>query len=167
MSTYLGIDPGLDGALCIYTAPLPHAINGPAGTVDIIDMPTVEIKIGKSIKRRLDYQQVAGWLDIVARGVTLAALEDVTASPQMGVSSAFAFGELYGAVRMAVAANAVPIHLVRPNIWKSRFGLLRQTKDASRAAASRIAPAFSHHWPLKKHDGRAEAFLLAVYGSRM
>jgi hypothetical protein len=28
-------------------------------------------------------------------------------------------------------------------------------------------PAAVHHWPLVKHDGRAEAALIAVYGLRL
>jgi hypothetical protein len=39
-------------------------------------------------------------------------------------------------------------------------------KDGARARASQLIPSAAHHWPLKKHDGRAEAALLAFYASR-
>jgi hypothetical protein len=37
-------------------------------------------------------------------------------------------------------------------------------KDGSRARASQLMPAATHHWPLVKHDGRAEAALIGHCG---
>ena len=154
----LGIDPGLNGALVAY--------NALESELRVLDMPTVEVRVGKSLKRKIDLYQLGNWLDINRNSIGRAIIEEVTSSPQMGVASAFTFGFAAGAVQSAVAANAIPMRMVRPQDWKSSFGLLRQDKDASRLVASRIAPQFAHHWPLKKHDGRAEAFLLAYWGSR-
>jgi hypothetical protein len=39
-------------------------------------------------------------------------------------------------------------------------------KDGARARASQLLPQHAGHWPLKKHDGRAEAALIALYGWR-
>ena len=155
----LGVDPGLDGALCIY--------DSSAHTADILSTPTVNVVVNKKKKRRLDYAALAAWLDIRRHGIDMAVIEQVGAGTGQGVTSMFAFGELYGAARMLMAANAIKTLLVLPVVWKSRFALLRQGKDASIAKATELAPHLEHHWPLKKHDGRAEAFLLAVYGSRM
>lgn len=154
----LGIDPGQNGALVIYHPDAKHLI--------LLDMPTIEVRVAKTTKRRVDLYQLGNWLDIHRSMCRGAIIEEVTSSPQMGVASAFSFGFSAGAVQAAVAANAIPIRMVRPQEWKSKFGLLRQDKDASRLVASRIAPQFAHHWPLKKHDGRAEAFLLAYYGAK-
>jgi hypothetical protein len=156
MNSILGIDPGLDGALCIY--------NGEH--VDILDMPTTERVVNGKAKRQIDAYQVGNWLDLNRGRIKRAVVEHVTSSPQMGVASAFSFGFSTGVIHGALAGNAIPLLTVRPQDWKSAFGLIRQPKDASRGAASRIAPAHSSLWPLKKHDGRAESFLLAVYGMR-
>ena len=153
----LGIDPGLSGALCLYEHP--HAT--------IIDIPTIEVKTNNSTKRQVDLYQLGNWLDLHRNQISKAVIEHVGSMPAQGVTSSFNFGFTAGAIQGAVAANQIPVVLVRPNIWKKHFGLIGQTKDASRAAASRIAPQHTHLWPLKKHDGRAEAFLLAVYGSLM
>jgi hypothetical protein len=40
-------------------------------------------------------------------------------------------------------------------------------KDGARARASQLIPAGASWWPLVKHDGRAEAALIALYGSRL
>lgn len=154
----LGIDPGLNGALVLYHPDAAH--------LTVFDMPTIEVKVGKSVKRKLDLYQLGNWLDVHRNMVRRAIIEEVTSSPQMGVASAFSFGWSAGAVESAVAANAIPIVKVRPQDWKSAFGLLRQEKDASRMVASRLVPAFAHHWPLKKNCDRAEAFLLAYWGAK-
>ena len=157
MSSFvLGIDPGLNGALALF--------NGEH--VEIIDMPCVERSVNGKSKRQVDLYQLGNCLDLNRNRIRRAVIEQVTSSPQMGVASAFSFGFSAGAVQAAVAANAIPTNLVRPQEWKSSFGLMRQPKDASRGAASRLCPAYSQLWPLKKHDGRAEALLLAVYGFR-
>lgn len=154
----LGIDPGLNGALVVY--------HPDAESLTLLDMPTIDVRVGKSLKRKIDLYQLGNWLDINRNSIGRAIIEEVTSSPQMGVASAFTFGFAAGAVQSAVAANAIPMRMVRPQDWKSSFGLLRQDKDASRLVASRLAPHFAHHWPLKKHCDRAEAFLLAYWGSR-
>jgi hypothetical protein len=155
---YLGIDPGLSGALCLYQAD---------GVFAMLDMPTIERKVNGKVKRQLDPYTLGNWLDVHRNGVKFATVEEVGSMPSQGVTSSFNFGFSTGVIHGAVAANQIPLRTVRPGIWKKEFGLLGQDKDASRMAASRLAPHLAHHWPLKKHDGRAEAFLLAVYGSRM
>ena len=82
----------------------------------------------------------------------------------MGATSAFNFGFTTGAIHGILAGLGIPYRTVVPVVWKRYFGLLGQGKDASRAEASRRLPQHAHHWPLKKHDGRAEATLLALYG---
>jgi hypothetical protein len=57
----------------------------------------------------------------------------------------------------------VPITIVHPRTWKRALGVPRE-KDGARARASQLLPAHAHLWPLKKHDGRAEAALIATYG---
>jgi crossover junction endodeoxyribonuclease RuvC len=43
------------------------------------------------------------------------------------------------------------------------MGLQGKNKDASRAMAMRLWPGLREQLELKKHDGRAEALLLAEY----
>lgn len=152
----LGVDPGLSGALALYA---PHDLT-------IFDMPTHTVKVGTSTKQQVDAYQLGNWLDMYRTRIKLAVVELVGSMPKQGVTSSFNFGFTTGVIHGCLAANQIPTMLVRPNVWKKAFGLIGQDKDASRQAASRIAPTFACHWPRKKDDGRAEAFLLAVYGSR-
>ena len=84
--------------------------------------------------------------------------------PKQGVSSSFSFGFAAGAAQAMATANAIPIRLVRPNIWKKALKLTGG-KDASRRLASELFPRYADQWVLKEHDGRAEAALLAYYAA--
>lgn len=154
-SAILGIDPGVSGALALYD-PTAH-------TLVVMDVPTITV----SKKQRIDSYQVGQFMDLHRASIRFAVIEQVGAMPKQGVTSSFNFGFTTGVLHGALAGNAIPMRTVIPGVWKRAFGLIGQEKDASRQAASRIAPQFAHHWPLKKHADRAEAFLLAYYGSKL
>lgn len=78
----------------------------------------------------------------------------------------FNFGRSYGDVRGVVGALDVPLHLVSPSKWKKHFGLT-SNKDESRRKAIWTFPAVAERFVLKKHDGRAEAALIALYYSEV
>ena len=154
MSYVMGIDPGNKGAVAILTD---------AGElVEVWDMPTLEVKVGKAAKTRISAQLLAHELrnwDNVLR----CHMEAVSSSPQMGVSSAFAFGEGFGVVKGVLAALQIPLVLVPPAKWKRDMGL-NQSKDGSRALAIAKWPRHAGEFKLVKHDGRAEAALIGLWG---
>lgn len=157
MKYYLGIDPGLSGALAFY--------NPTDGDLKVWDMPTHNIKVSGKKKRTLDIFTLANIVDPLSNEVIMAAVEEVGAMPKQGVTSSFNFGFSAGCAQMAVAAYAIPLRTIRPNIWK-RDMRITGDKTASRREASRLLPQHIGLWPLIKHDGRAEAALLAYYLSQ-
>ncbi len=170
MTKYLlGIDPGLSGAITLYR-------KQPKLEVATIDMPTHEITTNGKKRSQLDLYQLAGFFDMWADQIDKAVIEQPNAMPSvpdktgkrrsMGAQSAFNFGHACGTVQAMAAAHFIPMRLVRPNRWKAAMGL-SSDKDASRLLASQLLPGFAHLWPLKKHDGRAESALLALYGERL
>lgn len=151
-----GIDPGLDGAIAQLVG----------GSLVIDDMPTFEITTNGKKRRQLDLASIARIFGTIqANGCELVCIEEPSAQPKDGVIQAFKFGFNCCAPQAMAAAFHLPVKLVRPNVWKSSFGLTAD-KDLARKRASEIMPKFSHLWPLKRHDGRAEAALLALYGAR-
>lgn len=76
----------------------------------------------------------------------------------------FSFGKSYGAVLGALAALEIPVTHVTPQRWKKALSV-RPGKDAARLRASELLPEHSNTWKLKKHDGRAEAAMIAYYGA--
>jgi crossover junction endodeoxyribonuclease RuvC len=146
----IGIDPGLSGAIVAIL---------PDGAIEFHDMPILEIKK----KTQLDYAGLA----LILRqyqGQSTAAIEFVSAMPGQGVSSMFKFGQVYGAALATLATLQIPYQCVTPPVWKRAFKLVGCDKDESRSRALEMFPACVSHLRLKKHQGRADALLLAKWG---
>lgn len=152
----LGIDPGLHGAIAIVRD----------GTWEIVDMPILGIERNGKAKNEVDIGALAAILGHPDWNEDVAAfVEQVGAMPKQGVSSVFAFGKGYGIILGILGALKVPATLVPPTRWKKALGV-PPGKDAARYRASQVLPDLAGHWKLKKHDGRAEAAMIAEYGRR-
>lgn len=148
----IGIDCGFSGAICW--------LDGSTATV--FDMPTVP---GAKGKTQLNYWAL---LEILQRPAGVDEpitvwIEQVASRPGQGVSSVFRFGQQLGAIEMAAVACRHEIRYVTPAVWKRHFGLSAD-KGVARSVAMQRFPAISDMFALKKHDGRAEAALIALYG---
>lgn len=155
-ASILGIDPGLSGAIALYTQ------------ADLVvgDIPTHELKRGGKTKREVDLHKLAAMIADCAVYQPTVWIEQVGAMPGQGVSSVFAFGKVYGIILGICAANGLVIERVTPQVWKKAMGLQTAAKDAARARASALLPAHAEKWRRVKDDGRAEAALIAIYGAR-
>ena len=149
MSIIMGIDPGISGAVAFYFPMVPSRI-----AVD--DVPVAGGEINVNELARL----------IRIHRPTLAVIERVSALPGNGSVSMFNFGRSYGDVRGVVGAMDVPLHFVTPQKWKKHFGLSAD-KEQCRLRAIRMFPTAAESFRLKKHDGRAEAALIALYGAEV
>lgn len=149
MTCILGIDPGVSGAIAFYFPEMP-------GRIAVADVPVAGGEISAPHLASL----------IRRYAPTMAVIEKVNAFPGQGVSSVFNFGRSYGDVRGVVGALNIPLHLVSPQKWKKHFGL-SSDKDKSRMLAIRMFPTVAEDFKLKKHDGRAEAALIALYGAEV
>ena len=152
----LGVDPGAGGALALLDTGL--------GALTVCDMPTAMVPAGKRMLRR---QISEVWLADILRQYEpdCAFIERVHALPKQGVTSSFTFGMAYGLVRGALATLAVPTHLITPNEWKKSFRL-GPDKNEARLVAARMFPANAASFIRVRDDGRAEAALLALFGSQ-
>ena len=155
----LGVDPGLSGALAFYCAADDHLV--------IHDMPVFAIKVGRARRRMLDIAALRDFVDGYHSVVDHAWIENVHALPKQGVASSFTFGQTFGATLALLHAFHIAYDRVTPQTWKRHFGLLGQPKDRSRETASRLLPHHAASWSRKKDHGRAEAALIALYGSQM
>lgn len=147
MSCVVGIDPGLSGAV---------AVLSPSGELErLADLPV--IRDGKLAW--IDAQAMTSLLIDALQGRSArAVIERVQAFPGQGRSSCFNFGVSFGSLLALVQARYLPIELVTPAVWKRAMGL-SSDKRASLDKARLLYP--SADLGLQKHDGRAEALLLA------
>lgn len=158
MSAILGIDPGLSGAIALY---LPAS-----DTLFVADVPIHQLKRNGKLRREPDVQGICDIVaDCAARHSVTVWIEHVSAMPGEGAVGAFTFGKIVGMLTGICAANRLVIERVTPSVWKRALGV-PSDKDGARARASQLLPAHSRNWPLKKHDGRAEASLIALYGAQ-
>ena len=154
MIRYCGIDVGNNGAISLI-------VNGVLERVE--DMPIVEIQRGKTLKRQVSAQALVGIIKDMKP--THAAVEKVGAMPNQGVSSMFAFGRSAGVIEGVLAALEVPVSYVQPAAWAKTMNK-GYGKDASRHRAMELHPDKPEWFKLVKHDGRAEAVLIAMWGMK-
>jgi len=149
MSLTIGIDPGLSGALAILSA------DGAFESVH--DLPIIrDAKLAW-----VDGGELQSIILGALQGRTATALvERVSSMPAQGIASAFQFGVGFGSILGVIQALHIRIELVTPAVWKRSYGLSKD-KHASLHKARLLFPAAELH--LAKHDGRAEALLLAHY----
>lgn len=152
----VGVDPGLSGALFFLDLDRRPAY----GTA--IDIPVHLLTRGGKTKREID---VAGLALLLSRPLLHAFVETVNAMPGQGVTSMFAFGRALGTVLGVLGALEIPTTMVSPAQWKRSLALSKG-KGAARSRASQLLPHCAFQWPLAGHHDRAEAALLALYGSQ-
>jgi crossover junction endodeoxyribonuclease RuvC len=148
---YLGIDPGLSGALAIV-----ETINGVPVLIGAIDMPAT----GTGAKARVDIIAAAEW---IAKHVpSMAYVERAQAFPGQGASSGFSYGRATGSIEAVVTLCQIPMTLVEASVWKRRLHLPGKDKEAARQKALQLWPSQHALLALKRNHGRAEAALIVV-----
>lgn len=145
---YIGIDPGVRGALALIDANSRVLVTGQR-------VPDPQTAVGFiTLAQKAAAEQ--GW-------TCVAALEKVSARPHQGVVSMFKFGQGIGWWEGALSALQIPYLLVAPRRWQHAVldsGGGKDAKAKSLSQARRLWPDLD----LKKtDDGLADALHLARY----
>jgi Holliday junction resolvasome RuvABC endonuclease subunit len=151
---WIGIDPGLDGAIAVMCE----------GSITLIDTPTV--CNGK--KRDMDLYTIVRLLKGLSNSQdVMAAIESVHSMPGQGVASTFSFGKGFGMWLGILAALNIPHQAVAPQTWKKvMLADGGKEKDASRVKAMQLYPQIADQLSRKKDHGRADALLIAAWAQR-
>lgn len=153
----IGIDPGLSGAIAFY--------NYESKTlVSVVDMPVV--KDAKTDKTRLDEKGIVKLIKRHEYYTRFAVLEKVHAMPKDGPVQAHRFGDATGFVRGVLNGRFIHVVQTLPSVWKPLMNLSHDKADSLKKAREMFPSQATNYFSLKKHDGRAEAALLAVFGER-
>jgi crossover junction endodeoxyribonuclease RuvC len=151
MSYVIGIDPGINGAIAIFRDNVLHSV---------VDMPTVEIASGKTMKRHISAVTFGNILALYPTAHVV--IEKVGAMPGQGVTSMFNFGRSAGIIEGVVAARRMPSTYVTPQQWTKAVGRAAG-KDASRMRAMELFPTRAELFKRAKDDGRADASLIVYW----
>jgi hypothetical protein len=151
---YAGVDPGKYGAI---------AVVNKRAVLEIHDFPLD----GK----QPDLEKLARILTgIGSRYAYLeAVIEDVGTYSHDGRRGAFTFGENKGFWKLGLTMIGIDPQVVKVEVWKKCvLGRVHHTdKETSIKTAKLLFPNSAEWLRLKKHDGRADAILLAEYARRV
>lgn len=136
----LGIDPGVQGALAL--------LDKHENRVTVHDMPDTTDTL---------YDLVRSFPP-----VAVCMIEKPFYPKIIGIKNAAKIAEAYGRIKAVLFVCGIPIREVTPRDWKAALSL-SDSKAASRELAGAFFPDDADQWKLAKHDGRAEAALLAWY----
>ena len=154
----IGIDPGINGAICLFKD---------GKIVDVFEMP--KMAVGKKNKSQVNasqiFNEVQKAIEIEGEDKTkvIAVIEQVSAMPGQGVTSMFNFGQSFGVLKGIFSAMQIPMDFVSPVKWKKFFNLINTNKDASRTKAIEIYPYFSSKLSKKKDANKADAILISSF----
>lgn len=161
---FMGIDPGNLGAICV--------IDDKFKIKCLEDCPTCEIKTGRKkiknfkrvdeVKTRIDNFKIYNILKKYKMKNINCIIEHAQSMPRQGVVSSFNYGEGYGKYLGVLASLNIPYFEIKPNVWKKYYGL-NYDKNLSLQKAWELIPESKKYIYLKKHDGRAEALIIAVF----
>jgi len=151
---YIGIDPGVDGAIAWF--------NDDTGHLTVHDMPTLTITKNRKQRREVSAQEVANILRPLVISKKKLILEMSGARPGDGAIQAHRTGVNWGVVYGVVVALNIPHANVSPQAWKKAMKATAD-KDLSRRRACEEFPDYTNQFSRKKDDGRAEAALMAKY----
>jgi Holliday junction resolvasome RuvABC endonuclease subunit len=166
----IGIDPGLTGGVAM--------LHG--SQAEVWDTPSKLVEVNGKTKRRIDAPALARLIDKAVNCLdphreARAFVELAQASPRMGVSSAFAYGQAFGLVVGVLAHLDVPVQTVPAAQWKRGMGLAKKgsrelgrdeerEKGSALDLARRLYPQLADELGRIKDNGRADALLLAHWG---
>ena len=142
---YLGIDPGVNGAIAILWGD---------GTIDAYKCPKDVNKMSLLIK------QVANHC-IVENYRLITGIERVWTLPRDGRKGAFTFGMNYG-MWFGITAN-YELNLVTPQKWQSHYGELPKDKTLKKRKLKEIATEIVNN-NVKPTLCTSDAILIANYG---
>lgn len=146
MSTIIGIDPGTNGGIAWIT-------NGKAC---VEKMPDTLQDLWELICDVTNHPR-----STIDGRKHKAYIEQVHSSPQMGVKSAFTFGNGFGHLEMALTAAGIPFERVRPQVWQKAMGCMTKgDKNVSKRKAQELFPS------MKVTHATADALLIASYGAK-
>ena len=165
----LGIDPGKTGAMAVFERTSVNVGDSVSPTYKLIDI----CDYGDTFKILHIISNTSSDNGNTAMGHIRAFIENVHAAPGQSVSAMFNFGQNLGWWKGVLDAFDIPYQFIAPQSWSPyMLGKTDNKKTRAREVAAKkfsrpidTADANGNSWfRLVKHDGRADACLIAWYG---
>jgi crossover junction endodeoxyribonuclease RuvC len=151
MSVVVAFDPGINGAMAVIKSGVLIAVEDTP--IASVGCPFKQMGVAE-IRRRL-----------VAHIPDLVVIEGVSSRPNEGHAGAFHFGYGAGQLHGVSVGAGFETRVIAASVWKAAAGA-PANKDVCRKIAQERFPAWFNSFSLKKHDGRADAALLAQWAEK-
>lgn len=165
-------DPGLHGAAALLRRDLNRHGVLASTFLDMVDLPTIP---DGETRKQIDVPFIGQLLERWNPDIAIVENVQVAVPPQaattggggrrsaMSPSDAFRFGLSCGMIRGAIAAYNIDIVMVHPRTWTAAFQLKGGDKRPHVAKIKELEPSCREFITLAKHDGRADAGLMALW----
>lgn len=157
----IAIDPGIRGAI----ARIDH--NGGA---DVCDMPIRPKQGNGKIRNEVDPKALQALLRELAPADEkgLVVMEALNTFAGGSVQTMGSLEATKAVITTVCELTGFDVALVSPKEWQRFFGIKKTPSEDTKTQSLRIARQLfgQHLCPLAKHDGRADALLIARYGQR-
>ena len=155
---YLGIDPGLQGALAF--------VSHEGDVISASPLPTRTIRDKKQIDSANLYHMIKAYVD----NIRFTSVEHVHAMPKQGVVSTFSFGKGFGMILSILEVLNLRYNEPTPQAWKKDI-LGQSTPDKAKSLAYAMSVPMKRDFVhirrgLTPHDGVADAICLARYARK-
>jgi len=157
----IGIDPGLRGAIALLTA---------SGRVAVHDMPTRAKQGNGKVRNEIDPKALQAILRrlVPADESGLVVMENLNTFAGGSVQTMGSLEATKAVITTVCELSGFDVAFVSPRTWQGFYGIKRTPSEDTKTQSLRIArQLFGNEFcPLKKHDGRADALLIARYAQR-
>lgn len=171
MKHYIGIDPGVSGALAFYSVP---SERGELPALRLIDFRIKKPGAARTFRK---FTQLQATMETIASEIGIltetlgkpecALIETPASMPGEGVVSAFTFGKNCGCIEGILYGMGIKTFHTVPAVWKSQLGLSSDKKKSIAKAIELFSNVYvdggleKFQKPVRMADGRAEAAILA------
>jgi len=179
MNRIIGIDPGKNGAIVV----VDFAFANMCPEVTFYDIPLIKKIVRKKNRKgvygevtKTDYDTDAMASILNIKDATGVCIESQQAFPGQGSVSMFNTGKGYGIYLGILAANNIPITIVRPKKWQGYYEIKgdknnpKATKQQSYQIAMKCFPGYGDKLKTPRGriiDGRCDALLIAGYEAKV
>jgi len=137
--TIIGIDPGISGGIAVYDP------SSPLRNTEVYKMPETPVDMLDLFKKIVQQN---------AANEVIAYQELVHGMPGQGGAAMFSFGEIYGILRCALAANLIRTEVVSPQRWMKALGIgtresIKDRDNKDKATIARELAQAKKEWKAK------------------
>lgn len=160
MMLIVAVDPGVRGALAFMQA----------DSLKVDDMPIRQAMRTGKVKNEIDPVALQKLIRfrVPADQTALVVMEDLNTFAGGSVQTMGSLEATKAVIRTVMELNRLDLAFISPRAWQATYGIKRTPSSTTKEQSLKIARELygRDYCPLQKHDGRADAILIARYAQK-